>query len=138
LTLIQKILSFFSSDKTNNPRQISEESKKAFDTKYDDEGKFVYYEDGIVMDFISGQQKILWTDVEQLIAYKRDLLTIDVICLDIIFDNKRMTINEDTPGWYQFIKKTKLIFPSIPVDWDMKIMHPAFQTNLTIIYQRAD
>jgi hypothetical protein len=139
MTILKNILNLFSpSDKITRPSQISDESKKRFDIKFNDLGKFTYEADGFIFEFKSGQQKIKWTDIERLIAYKQDLLTTDEICLDIVYNNWQTTITEETPGWYQFIEKTKIIFSTIPKNWDSEIVHPAFATNLSILYQRAD
>ena len=139
MTILKNIWRLFSTDnKTAKPSQISEESKKSFEIKFNDLGKFKYEDDGFIFEFETEQQKIKWVDIERLIAYKRDLMTTDEICLDIVFNNWQTTINEETLGWYQFVEKTKVIFPSIPKNWDTEIVHPAFETNLTILYQRQD
>ena len=135
---LQKILNFFSPDRTRKHYQISEESQKAFDIKYNDLGKFTYEDDGFNFQFKSKKQKIRWTEIERLIAYKQDLMTTDEICIDIVFNNWQTTITEETPGWYQFVERTKFIFPDIPKNWDSEIVYPAFSTNFTILYQRAD
>lgn len=136
LTVLKKILTFFSNEKPNDALQISEESKNPFDFKYEDLGKFGYDDDGFTIDFTSGPLKIFWTDIEQLIAYKQDMFTYDEVCIDIKYNDLVITISEATPGWYQFIIKTKQVFPSISATWDIDIVHPAFETNLTILYQR--
>lgn len=139
MTILKNIWKLFSADdKTTKLSQISDESKKSFDIKFNDLGKFSYEDDGFIFQFKSEQQKIKWVDIERLIAYKRDLMTTDEICLDIVFDNWQTTINENTPGWYQFVERTKLIFPSIPENWDSETVHPAFATNLTVLFQRPD
>ena len=77
-----------------------------------------------------------WDEITQIIAYKRDQITIDRIELEIVFGDKAFMISEDLPGWYQFIAKTKEVYPTIPIDWEVKIIQPAFETNLTIIYDK--
>ncbi len=131
-------MNFFSSEKTSNLSQISDESKKAFDVKFNDLGKFEYEDDGFIFKIKSEQQKIKWADINRIVAYRQDLLTTDNVCIDIVFNNQRTTISEETPGWYQFVETTKHIFPSIPKNWDSRIIHPAFATDFTIIYQRHD
>jgi len=79
-----------------------------------------------------------WTAIERLRAYKADMITIDQLRLEICFSNKHVTITEDMPGWYQFVLKTKAIFASIPQDWDINIIQPPFETNLTLLYERDD
>lgn len=57
--------------------------------------------------------------------------------MEIVRGEKYFVISEELPGWFQFVKKTKEIFPIIPKDWDLNIIHPAFQTNFTTIYSKA-
>ncbi|NNV57157.1 hypothetical protein [Limnovirga soli] len=135
---LQKILNFFSSGKTKNISPIADERNMDFDEKLNDVGSFIYEEDGFIFQMIPAQQKIQWADIERLIAYKKDFLTTDEVCLDILFNNRKITITEATPGWYQFIQKTKFIFPGIPKNWDSEILQPAFALNLKVLYQRTD
>jgi len=69
-------------------------------------------------------------------VYKRDLITIDRIEMEIVIEGRSITISEDLPGWYQFVLKTKEKYSSIPKDWDIEIIQPAFATNFTTIYDR--
>ena len=57
--------------------------------------------------------------------------------MEIVYGHKSFTISEELPGWYQFILKTKEIFPTIPKDWDIQIIQPAFATNYATIYERT-
>lgn len=111
------------------------ESDIDFNYRYNTLGKFNYEDDGFIFHFDNGPQKIKWNDVVRLTAYKKDLLTIDEIRMDIIYNDFQFTITEETPGWFQFILKTKLIFPTIPESWDIEIIHPAFAANLTVLYE---
>lgn len=116
----------------------SEEFKQRFEKKVSDLGKFTYLENGFILNTNSENHNIKWTDIEILKVYKVDLITIDEICMDIVFNNLKITITEETQGWYQFVEKTKLVFPTISKNWDAEIINPAFATNLEIIYQRVD
>ena len=139
MTIFKRILNLFSNDgNTRGLTQVSDVSKKRFESKFNDIGKFTYEEDGFIFQSSSGEQKVKWADIERLIAYKKDLVTIDEICLDIIYNNREITLTEETAGWYQFLQKIRLVFPSILENWDRDITNPAFATNLRILYQRAD
>lgn len=127
---------FFPACNTDKFSPIPEERKRRFEIKFNELGKVISEDDGFILENKSAQQKIRWADIERLIAYKKDLMTTDEICLDIIFDSRQLTINEGTPGWDQFVEKTKLAFPGIPKNWDTEITKPAFATNLTILFQR--
>ncbi len=120
------------SEKENRERTRN----RPFQEKYDDLGIFTYDDEGFTIKLKESFERILWNEIEKLVAYKMDLGTIDEICLDVVYGEYQITITEETPGWYQFVEKTKEIFPFIAKNWDSTIVYPAFATNLTIIYQR--
>ena len=101
-----------------------------------DPGKFIYEEDGFTYIFKDGVQKVKWSEIKKLVAYKIDLYSYDEICMDIVLDNWQMTITEETPGWDVFIKKLETIFPALPDNWFGMLMQPPFATNLTVLYER--
>lgn len=104
---------------------------------YNDLGAFQYDNDGFTIDYEDFSKRLKWDDITQLNAYKRDQLSIDRIEIEIVYDDKCFTISEDLPGWDQFVLKTKEVFPTIPKDWDTKIIYPAFATNFTTIYDKT-
>lgn len=109
---------------------------KTYDEQYNDSGIFQYDKEGVTISFKEFEERINWNDITALHVFKEDLMTIDRICMEIIYNNKLITINEDMPGWSQFVLKTKAVFTSIPQDWDFTIIQPAFETNYTTIYSR--
>jgi len=89
---------------------------------YNDQNEVVYYK---------------WTDIKSAFGYKEDRYTTDEICLDIFTsDDYCIKLTEDTPGWYQFDKKLTENFP-ISNNWEEHIIHPAFKTNLTLLYDKG-
>lgn len=113
------------------------ESRKSFDEIYNDMGGFQYDIDGFCITYKEFSKKVKWDEITQLIAYKRDQITIDRIELEIVYGDKAFMISEDLPGWHQFVIKTKEVYPTIPIDWDVKIIQPAFETNMTTIYDKS-
>ena len=112
-------------------------SDKTFDEIYNDMGAFAYDESGFTIHYENFTKRLAWTDITQLNVYKVDQFTIDRIDMEIVYGDKAFTISEELPGWYQFVLRTKEIFPSIPKDWDIKITQPAFATNYTTIYDKS-
>jgi negative regulator of sigma E activity len=110
--------------------------KKNFDEIYNELGAFHYDEEGFTIKHNNFIDRIKWEDIKQLNVYKSDLMTIDCVEMEIIYRDKRITITEELPGWFQFVLKSKEIFPSIPKDWDITIIHPAFATNYKTIYDK--
>lgn len=104
----------------------------------DDNGIFCYDKDGFTISSENINEKICWSDIVQLNVFKVDFVTTDRIDMEIVLSDRRFTINEELPGWYQFILKTKQVFPEIPKDWDITIMQPAFATNFRTIYKKVD
>ena len=77
-----------------------------------------------------------WNEIEEINVYKKDLMTVDLICMDIIFKNTFITFSEETPDWDILVDKLKEIFNNIQRDWDTEIVSSPFKTNFKTIYKR--
>jgi hypothetical protein len=116
---------------------MESEDLKSFEEKAVENGIFSYTEDGFIIKFKTHDRSIKWSDIETIIAYKRDLMTTDQICFDLFYQNSlSSTISEDTEGWSQFVNRMQEAFPQIDKDWWGKIIHPAFKTNMTLLYDK--
>ena len=135
----RKITSFLDRIASKNTVSFTEAQRSVnFQQQLLDLGGFVYEEDGFTYQFKDGVEKIKWTAIERLEAYKVDLMTTDEIRMNIVYGEYQFTITEETPGWYQFVERTKAVFPIIPKDWDAVITKPAFATNFMVLYERGD
>jgi len=134
MSWLKKILKAFEHKK----HVTNSNSGKSFDETYEDIGAFTYYADGFSMNYEELAINIKWEDITQLNVYKADLMAIDEIRMEIVLGEYMYTISEELPGWYQFVLKTKEVFPSIPKDWDLKTIHPAFAANYSTIYNKED
>ena len=101
---------------------------------FESEGIFDYLDNGFIVK--SMNLNIPWSDIDSIFAYKKDLLTTDSICLNIVYYNDSLTICEETDGWYQFILRLKNVFNTIPENWELEIARPAFEKKLTLLYDR--
>jgi hypothetical protein len=119
-------------------KKSAEGQNVPFDVLYDDLGIFSYTDDGFTITLNEAPCFIKWSAIERITTYKRDLMTYDLVCMEITYDNRMFTIHEESLGWYQFIKRTKAVFPEIPESWDVDIVLPSFETNWKALYQRAD
>jgi AAA+ ATPase superfamily predicted ATPase len=135
LNLLSTILHIF---KTNKQPVEDEPHEIRFKRTYNDLGIFQYEENGFTVQLDNKKAQVNWSELERLVAYKADMMTIDEIRMEISYRNKSIIITEDTPGWYQFVLMTKNRFASIPQDWDINIIQPPFETNLTLLYERED
>ena len=111
-------------------------SGKSFDEMFSDLGVFVYANEGFTVTYEDFTKRLDWTDITQINVYKVDQYTVDRIDMEIVYGDKAFTISEELPGWYQFVLKIKDVFPTIPNDWDMEIVQPAFASNYTTIYDK--
>lgn len=107
---------------------------KSFEEIYADLGMFEYNEKGLKFTSNDCEKLIKWSDIEQINAYKKDVYVYDLVVMEIVIGENILTINEETPGWFQLIIKLKEIFRDIPEDWEIKITQPAFAKNFTTIY----
>ena len=84
--------------------------------------------------------EVPWNAILRLVAYKRDLWSVDLICLGIVFDNagKEMVleINEEMVGFKCFIDALPERFPLREKDWWSKVASSAFVTNMTPLWER--
>jgi len=111
---------------------------ESFQKIWDDAGVFEYEEDGFKITDEDFYIHIKWNEIDKIAAYKKDLFAVDLIVMEISHNEKHLTLNEEMPGWFQFVLKTKEIFSEIPKDWDVEIMHPAFEENYTVLYSKTN
>lgn len=80
-----------------------------------------------------------WSDVCQATAFKRDLFTIDCVCLHLSSaDGAGVEVDEDMAGWKRLMNGLPMHLPgSKPYsEWFPAVAYPAFVPNTTEIYLR--
>lgn len=108
-----------------------------FKQQQEDLGFFSYDDTGFSLTEHKGVTYYNWTDIETVFGYKVDNYTTDEICLDIFTYSKHcLTLTESTPGWYQFNDRLTKYIPSISSNWDGEIAVPAFETKLTLLFDK--
>jgi len=137
MSFYRKITSLLQSSKTTVSFAEAEQALR-WQQRQEDPGKFEYGEDGFSYPYKDGPEKIKWTEIERIVAYKEDRITFDEMCLDLFWKGQKWTITEETPGWYQFLKRLVTAFPTIPDNWDGQIAQPPFATSFTVLYERQD
>lgn len=120
-----------------NQKSKNNEPEKSFDEIYADLGVFEYLEDGFKFTNKDFSTIIKWSDIDQIDAYMKDVFAYDLIVLEIAIGKNILTINEETPGWFQLVLKLKEVFKTIPKDWNIKIIQPAFKANYTTLYKKT-
>lgn len=111
-------------------------SGKSFEEIEADLGSFQYSTEGFSYKRGDFSLTLKWVDITEINVYKKDLVTVDEIRMLIVYGEKYIEISEEVPGWYQFVKRTKLVFESIPKDWDIDIIHPPIASNYKTIYKK--
>ncbi len=101
-----------------------------------DEGDFCYQPNGFFLKNLVSKKFYLWQEIEEITAYKADLITVDDLRLEISFSETVLTVSEDIPGWSHFIDVLMKKFPSIAVNWEAKVIAPPFAANPTIFFKR--
>lgn len=104
-----------------------------------DNGIFEYNENGFKNGVEKNSVYYKWEEIQTVYGYKIDLLSYDEICIDVFtIDQKKFTITESTSGWFQFISRLSENIKSIEIDWYVKIASPAFEENLTLLYDKQN
>jgi hypothetical protein len=81
-----------------------------------------------------------WSKIKRITAFKRDLYTVDCICL--LFESAErpeLEANEDMKGWSNLLEALPSLLPGCkPLhDWIFTVTTPAFTTNPTVIFGEA-
>jgi hypothetical protein len=88
--------------------------------------------------------RVRWSDVEEVFAFKLDLLTTDCICLGFrISDNKSgqtpgtiVCVNEEMVGWDELSQAIAHAYPEYKEGWWSEVAFPAFATNYTTVWRQ--
>lgn len=110
-----------------------DEAEKALRLKklQEELGAFTFSEEGFTYQTLT----IRWADITRILSYKRDLGTVDLVCLQLSWPGGDLLFDEEMPGWYQFVDHLNAALPVLE-KWEEKVMFPAFATNETVVYQK--
>jgi hypothetical protein len=103
--------------------------------------------DGFRVDRSGHIETVKWCDIREIVAFKRDILTYDVICVgfcladreyDLAKDERLdgVEIHEEMTGFMDLVQDMQRKFPAIPKNWYIEIMTPAFETIWTTLWKR--
>lgn len=101
-------------------------------------GIFSYGYDWFTIRLAKETKTISWDEITLIKAYKRDLLTTDCIVIDIHLKDTFISINDQTEGHMKFMETAAQHLRRFKKDWFTVVAFPAFETNATIIYKKAD
>lgn len=106
--------------------------------RFIEEGIFTYNSDGFDIMINGVSNAVKWNDIVKLTAYKVALFTFDEIHIEILLENERIIISEETKGWYQFIEKFTTALKGVNAGWEDEVTKEAFATNCALIYEKID
>jgi hypothetical protein len=84
--------------------------------------------------------KIDWSEIIEIIAFKKDLLTTDLICFEFKTSSAKevvyFVIHEEMVGFDKLADHLKLILPGFNANWRQLVVLPPFASNSNLIYRR--
>lgn len=79
-----------------------------------------------------------WEEVTRIETYKRDIFSMDLICLDFFVESRQLTFktHEDMKGFPALRERIHARFPCIREGWWQKVAFPAFASNHQVLYDK--
>jgi hypothetical protein len=75
------------------------------------------------------------SDIAKVTFYKRDEITTDLICCDVVVAGTVWTFNEEQIGWDLLLQHLDKL-PNFRTDWYAAVSQPAFATCETLAFNR--
>jgi hypothetical protein len=81
-----------------------------------------------------------WRDVTTVVAFKRDLFTYDLLCVEIVTPTDRLELDEEMDGWANMLEELPVYLPGTleTSQWWNNVVHPAFVTNPTPLFVKSE
>ncbi len=81
-------------------------------------------------------EQLSWDSVLEIFTFKRDLFTVDLICLGFRIDNEGVyfEIDEEMKGYKELESFLLTRFKGIKKEWFSDVASPAFETNLVSLW----
>lgn len=117
-------------------KEIAETPKE--DSPAYQDGIFTYYDELFDVRIDGGTKTFYWDKITSIIAYKVDLIKIDSIIIEIYADGTAIKMGDRMAGSMKFMETAAGKLENFREDWYMVVAFPAFETNLTIIYEKIN
>jgi hypothetical protein len=88
-----------------------------------------------------GSGQLLWridlAEIDRVMMYKMDLWAVDLVCCQVFLSGEREAIvfHEEMRGFTAVMTLLHTL-PGFRQDWWDAVVHPAFATNLTVVFER--
>jgi hypothetical protein len=96
--------------------------------------------DGLTLEQAAGGivGRFAWPEVQGAIAFKRDLLTTDMVCIEFALETSSFEINEETPGWQTVVEvlPAYLLGARPYAEWWPKVQQPPFEASTVTVFRR--
>jgi hypothetical protein len=102
------------------------------------DGIFSYNDSSFTIQLDHETKTIKWDDISLIRAYKIDQFTVDCIVIEIHLAETFISINDQTTGHMKFMDMASSNLANFKEDWFTVVAFPAFETNLTTIYERQN
>ena len=81
-----------------------------------------------------------WSEVQSVLAYKRDLITTDLVCLGFVTTSGTVEVTEEMRGWSELVERLPGSLVGIRPfrEWWERIAQPPFAASMTTLYKRTD
>lgn len=79
--------------------------------------------------------KLPLSDIAKVTFYKRDELTTDLICVDVLVGEQMWTFHEELAGWAALIGHLQRL-PTFKGNWFAAVSQPPFGTSETVAFSR--
>lgn len=87
--------------------------------------------------FTTSGQFVSWSEIQEISAYKLDLLVTDEVRFIFSLDScDKFEISEEQEGFSSLVAALTEQFPSI-IGWQSKVILPAFKDNNSVLYRRT-
>jgi hypothetical protein len=80
-----------------------------------------------------------WNNVSAVLAYKRDLYAVDLICLGFVTPQGTIEVHEGMQGWSPLLEQLPSWLPGVPLasNWWERVAKPPFEACVTKLFDRA-
>jgi len=99
-------------------------------------------ENGLSLFVTSHEERsdlLRWSDVESVLAYKRDVFAHDLICLRFSTAEGTLEVDEEMQGWPHLVEILPEFLPGTPsfADWWERVAQPPFAPSIITLYKRG-
>jgi hypothetical protein len=79
-----------------------------------------------------------WAEVDAVLGYKRDLYTMDMICLGFVTHRGTIEVHEEMNGWTSLVEELPSLLPGMHPfsQWWESVAKPPFAPSVKTLYER--